>query len=207
MVLAHTAVTNAPASSIQGDLGLSPGMSPALTGFALVRTGTHWKSSEVAGDIFAADGGVPTPTFLAFAVADMEAAYLDAASRKNPDETNLLGGKIGGATIAPGLYRFGAGVGIVTDVTLAGGPQDTWIFQITGDLAITAAQSVVLTGGARASNVVWQVSAAVTLGAGAHLEGVVLSKADVTFGAGATSKGRLFSQNSITLAASTVAAP
>ena len=58
---------------------------------------------------------------------------------------------------------------------------------------------VVLTGGALPKNIFWQVGNYVTLGASAHMEGVILSKSYITLGLGATVTGRLLSQDAVTL--------
>ena len=64
----------------------------------------------------------------------MELAYTDAAGRSSPNFTELGGGEIGGLTLVPGLYKWGTVVLISTNVTLSGGPNDVFIFQIAGTL-------------------------------------------------------------------------
>jgi hypothetical protein len=64
----------------------------------------------------------------------MQAAYTDIAGRTLPDFTELGAGEIGGLTLAPGLYKWGTSVLVSTDVTLSGGPNDLFIFQIAGTL-------------------------------------------------------------------------
>jgi hypothetical protein len=98
-------------------------------------------------------------------------------------------------------------VTVPSNVTLAGSADDTWIFQITGDLQVSAEKLMILSGGARAENIVWQVAGTVDLGATSHAEGLVLAKTDITLGAGASINGRLFSQTAVNLASSTVTAP
>jgi hypothetical protein len=105
------------------------------------------------------------------------------------------------------LYKWTSSVTVPTNVTLAGSADDTWIFQITGDLEVSAAKSMILSGGARAKNIVWQVAGAVALGATSHIEGVVLAKTNITLGAGASVNGRLFAQTAVNLASSTVTVP
>ena len=106
----------------------------------------------------------------------METAYNDAAGRTLPDFINLGAGEIGGRTLSPGLYKWGTSVSISNDVTLNGGPDDVWIFQIAGTLNEASAKKVTLTGGAQAKNVFWQTAGAVTIGTTAHFEGTILSK-------------------------------
>ena len=70
---------------------------------------------------------------------DMEFAYNDAAGRSLPDATELGAGQIGGLTLAPGLYKWSNNVLISNDVTLSGGPNDVWIFQISVNLTASSA--------------------------------------------------------------------
>jgi hypothetical protein len=205
-VLAQSAISNVPTSVVTGDLGLSPAAASYITGFTLTRDGDRWTSPEVIGDVFAADNDPSTPADLTAAVADMVAAYNDAANRPTPSFLNLGDGAIGGLTLAPGLYNWTSTVTIPTDLTVSGGANDTWIFQITGDLTMAADRRITLSGGARANNIVWQVAGEVDLGTSSHAEGIVLSKTAIHLGAGASINGRLLAQTAVTLQSSTVTA-
>ena len=92
-------------------------------------------------------------------------------------------------------------------MTLSGGGEDVWIFQITGDLTMAAGQRVILSGGARARNVFWQVAGEVELGSTAHAEGIVLAKTAIHMGTGASINGRLLAQTAVTLDSTTVTEP
>jgi hypothetical protein len=133
----------------------------------------------------------------------MEIAFTDAAAR-TPDATELGAGNIGGLTLGAGVYKWSSGLLIPTDLTLSGSATDVWIFQIAQDLLMSTAAKVKLAGGALPKNVFWQVSGAVTLGTGAHLEGIVLTQTAVTLQTGASLKGRVLAQTSITIDASTI---
>jgi hypothetical protein len=207
VILAQSAISNIPTSKLTGDLGLSPAAASYITGFSLTKAGTRWTAPQVVGGVFAADNDAPTPTALTTAVADMQAAYTDAAGRPTPTFLNLGAGEIGGLTLAPGLYKWTSAVTIPSDVTIEGAPDDVWIFQITGNLIMSAAKSVTLSGGARAENIVWQVAGSVELGTTSHAEGIILSKTDINLGTGASINGRLFAQTAVNLASSTVTAP
>jgi hypothetical protein len=137
----------------------------------------------------------------------MEAAYLDAAGRTSPDFTEVGAGEIGGLTLPPGLYKWGTGVSISTDVTLSGGPNDVFIFQIAGTLLQASATRVTLTGGAQAKNVFWQVADVVVIGTTAHFEGIVLAKTMVAVNTGASVDGRLLAQTAVTLQMNAVTEP
>jgi len=207
VVIAESMISNVPTSVVTGDVVLSSAAASYITGFALTKAGTKWTSPQVVGSVFAADNDPPTPIDLTTAVADMSAAYTDAAGRPTPKFLNLGGGAIGGLTLAPGLYKWTSTVTVPSDVALAGSAEDTWIFQVTGDLKMSAAKAMTLSGGALAKNIVWQVAGKVELGVSSHLEGIVLSKTAITLGTGATVNGRLFAQTAVNLAGSTVTAP
>jgi len=206
VILAKSAISNVPTSSITGDLGLSPAAASFITGFSLVRdvSGQWSTSAQVSGSLFAADYTAPTPANMTTAIGDMQTAYVDAAGRTNPDYTELAAGNLGGLTLPPGLYKFSNTVTIPTDVTLSGGANDTWIFQIAGGLTQSSATHVILTGGAVAQNVFWQVAGIVTVGTTADMEGEVLSLTQIIMQTGATANGRLLAQTQVTLDGNTV---
>ena len=209
VILAKSGIDTVPASVITGNIGVSPIDSTALTGFSLTvdAGGTFALSTQLIGNAYAADFDSPTPANLTVAVGDMETAYTDAAGRPTPDFVNLASGELGGLTLVPGLYKWGTGVLISTDVTIAGGPDDVWIFQISGGITEASNVSVTLSGGALPENIFWQTAGAVALDTGAHLEGIVLSQTEITLATGATVNGRLLSQTAVTLNASTVTEP
>lgn len=200
VILAKSGISNVPTSSITGNLGLSPATATALTGFALTMdsSGEFATSAQVNGMVYASTYTSPTPANLTVAVLDMQAAYTDAASRA-PDHTELGAGNIGGLTLPPGVYKWGTGVTIPTDVTLSGGPNDTWIFQIAQDLTMSSATNVILSGGAVAQNICWQVFGVVEIGTTSHFEGVILSQTSIVLSTGASINGRLMAQTAVTL--------
>lgn len=206
-IVAKSEISNVPTSKVTGDLALSPAAASYVTGFSLVKAGTSWTSAQVVGHVFAANNDPPTPVTLTTAVSDMLLAYTDAAGRKSPDFLNLGAGAIGGLTLAPGLYKWTSTLTIPTDVTLEGGANDVWIFQVSGDLKLSADQAMVLSGGADPANIFWQVAGAVDLGATSHAEGIVLSKTAIKLQTGASINGRLLAQTAVTLAGATVTAP
>ena len=202
-ILSKTGITDVFASAIVGNVGTSP-----ITGAALLLT-----CAEVSGQIYTVDAAGPLPcrttnaTRLTAAVGDMGFAYDDAAGRVAPDFTELGAGQIGGLTLAPGLYKWGTGVSIAKNVTLSGGPNDVWIFQVAGTLVQSSATRVSLAGGAQAKNIFWQVAGAVTIGTTAHFEGVILAKKMIAVNTGATVRGRLLAQTAVTLQKNSVTQP
>ncbi len=120
----------------------------------------------------------------------------------------LYSGDISGRTLAAGLYKWSTGVLITSaGVTLNGGPNDVWVFQIAQDLTMASGAKVVLAGGALAKNVFWQVAGLVDLDTTAHGEGVVLTQTSVTLRTGASINGRLLAQTAVNIDGSTVVAP
>ena len=134
----------------------------------------------------------------------METAFTDAAGRVNPDSTELGTGDIGGMTLAPGLYKWSSPLLIPTNLELAGGANDVWIFQIAQTLAVSSNVQVILSGGAQAKNVIWQVSQQTTLGTYATFHGTILCKTAIVMMTGVTLVGRALAQTAVTLDANTV---
>ena len=208
VILAKSGISTVPLSAVTGNVGLSPAAETFITGFSLTAdaTNTFATSPQVTGKVNAADQTLPTPTTLTAAVGDMELAFTAAAGRA-PDVTELGAGNIGGMTVAPGVYKWGTGLLIPTNVTLTGSATDVWIFQVAQDLTVASAAKVVLTGGALPKNVFWQVAGLVDLGTTAHGEGIILSQTSITLGTGASINGRLLAQTAVNIAGSTVIAP
>lgn len=210
VILAKTGISTVPTSVITGDIGVSPAAASYLTGFALSADAgnTFATATQVVGGgrVYAADYAPPTPANLTTAVLDMQTAYSDAAGRPTP-VSNLGGGTIGGLTFAPGLYQWGSSVLITRDITLAGSADDVWIFQIAGDLLVDSAQRVLLSGGAQAKNIFWQVAGQATLGTTAHLEGNILSQTSITLQTGASMNGRALAQTMVALDSATLTRP
>jgi uncharacterized repeat protein (TIGR01451 family) len=161
---------------------------------------------------FAGNPPSANKTLVDNAVGDMNTAYTNAQGRTNPTATELGAGNIGGMTLAPGLYKWSTDVTIPTNVTLSGGSNDVWLFQIAGDLNIASAGSVpagvkvILAGGAQASNVFWQVGGVTgaTLGTYSTLNGTILSAKQIIIQTGAVLDGRALAQTEVTLASNAV---
>jgi uncharacterized protein (TIGR02145 family) len=207
VILAKAGITNVPTSAITGDLGLSPAASSSITGLSLINFGSYSTSTQVTGKIFAADMSPPTPANLTTAISDMEIAYNDAAGRTAPDHLELGTGEIGGMTLAAGLYKWTTNVTMTSDVTIYGGENDVWIFQISGDLLMSTGVRLNLTGGAQAKNIFWQVAGQATFGTTSHFEGIILSLTGITFQTGASFKGRALAQTGVTLNANNIILP
>jgi len=201
-ILSKTGITSVYKSSITGDIGTSP-----ITGAAMVID-----CGEVTGNVYSVDAAGPacittSASMLTTAISNMQTAYTDAAGRNTPDFVNLGAGNIGGKTLTPGLYKFTSSVVIPTDIALEGGPDDVWIFQVAGNLDMSSAVRVTLSGGAQAKNIFWQVAGAVTFGTTSHFEGNILGQTGINLRTGASINGRLLAQTAATLQKSTVTQP
>jgi hypothetical protein len=191
-LVAAAGISDAPTSTIQGDVGLSPAAGTFYTGLTC---------AEVSGAIYAVNAAGPAPcvtmnpgllTTVTQAVTD---SYDDAFGR-SPDTTyvgvdNQLGG---GQTLVPGVYRFPAAAtaNLIGNVTLAGDADSVWIFQATSSLITAGSSTVTLTGGAQACNVFWQVGSSATIGGSSTLVGTVIANTSISVLGAATVNGRLF---------------
>ena len=209
VILAKTGVSTTGTTSVVGDVGVSPAAATYITGFGLIldSSNTFATSSLVTGKIYAADYTPPTPATMTTAVSDMQTAYTDAAGRTNPTATELGAGNIDGMTLAPGLYKWGTGVTIPTGVTLSGGPNDVWIFQIAQTLNVGNGAIITLSGGAQPQNIFWQVAGQATLGTTSDFKGIILSQTAIVVDTGAKLNGRALAQTAVTLDADAVTAP
>jgi hypothetical protein len=208
VILAKTGISTVPASVITGDIAVSPIDAAAMTGFSFSfdSGGTFATSTQVTGTASSASFGGAVATTLTTAVSDMETAYTNAAGRVNVDASriNLGGGILSAVTLTPGVYTFGTDVLLTGDVTISGTATDVFIIQIAGNLVQAANYQVTLEGGALAKNIFWQVAGVVEVGAGAHMEGIILAKTKVDFLTGSSLNGRVLTQTACNLQVATI---
>ena len=175
-VLGSSTVTNTGNTIIIGNLGVSPGT--AITGFP---------PGIVIGTTYAG-GSVATQ-----AHADAAIAY-GALSSATCTTNEPAVAKIGGQTLKPGVYCFPTSAAITGTLTLSG--SGVYIFKIGSTLTTAAGNShVVLTNGATANNVFWQVGSSATLGTGSVFKGTVIAYSSITSTTSATVDGRLIALN------------
>jgi uncharacterized repeat protein (TIGR02543 family) len=209
--LTKSGISTTGVSSITGNIGVSPASASAITGFGLIMS-TDGQSSHtpiVSGLVYASDYAAPTPINMTTAVSDMETAYTTANNLVTPAPiVDLYAGDISGRTLPQGLYKWSTGL-LITNagVTLSGGANDTWVFQIAQNLTVNNTAIITLTGGAQAKNIFWVVAGQATLGTNVDFSGIILSKTLISLNTGANVTGRLLAQTAVTLNASTVIQP
>lgn len=191
-VLASSTVTSTGATSLTGNLGLSPGTS--VTGFP-------------PGKITGLEN-VTTPSAAA-ALANLTIAYNNASGRTYCPVT--VGGNIGGQTLTPGLYKSTSSLAISSgDLTLSGGgnPNGVFIFQIASAFTTTSGRAVILSDGAQASNIFWQVGSSATLGTTSVMQGTVMAHDSISMLTGSVLHGRAMAETGeVSLAGSTLVVP
>jgi len=209
VILSKTGVSTTGPTSIVGDIGLSPAAATYITGFGLILpvANPYSTSAMVTGKVYAPGYADPTASNLTTAVLDMQTAYTNAAGLSDSAVTELGAGNIGGLTVAPGLYKWGTGVMIPTDVTLSGGANDVWIFQIAQTLTVSSGAHIVLAGGAQPGNIFWIVAGQTTIGTTAVFNGNILDQTGIVLNTGATLNGRALAQTAVTLDANAVTMP
>ncbi len=214
-ILTMSGISSTGVTAVEGDIGVSPAAASAITGFGLIMN-TDGQSSHttiathVTGKVYASDYDPPTPSKLTVAVADMLTAYTTANNLVTPAPVLEKGaGNLSGLTLAPGIYKWSTGVLIAPDatVTLSGGANDTWVFQIAQDLTLDPGAKVNLIGGAQAKNITWVVAGQAVLGTNTVLYGSILSKTLISLNTGSKVTGKLLAQTAVTLNTSTVVKP
>ena len=172
-VVAGTGVANTGAGTVlAGNLGLSP------------RRDLRVPARHGDGTIHDKDAAAET------AQADRADAYAAAAAQTS---TSTFAGDQAGRTFHPGVHTSAAAFTNTGTITLDadGDSSAVFVFQVGAALSSAAASKVVLTDGALANNVFWQVVGAVSLGAGAKFVGTFLGAGAITFGDGASSRAAL----------------
>ncbi|MFA5355420.1 MAG: ice-binding family protein [Candidatus Paceibacterota bacterium] len=188
-ILAGSTITNTGASIITGDVGLSPGSS--ITGFPPgIINGTQYASTSAVA---------------IQAKTDLVTAYNNAAGQLPVSE---VASELGGTTKTAGIYNSADGTFEITGtltLNAAGNANAVFIFK-TASTLITANDSlIVLTNGAQACNVFWQVGSSATLGTDSTFKGNILALESITLTTGADVEGRILARNgAVTLDTNTV---
>ena len=176
-ILATSTTTTTGGGVINGDVGLFPVGSQGIP------------PGNVHGTIHNGD------PIAAQAQSDLTAAIIASSPAQLPGGINV-GAELGGKTLVGGVYESPSGsYGITGDLTLFGGPDDVWVFQMASTLTVAVSGKVILTGGAQARNVFWQVGSSATLGTSSVFKGTIMAYASISMNASSTLDGRALAQN------------
>ncbi|MGD0630325.1 MAG: Ig-like domain-containing protein [Terracidiphilus sp.] len=132
------------------------------------------------------EGTATTMAIATLAALEAQTAYNTLKSL--PPGTTLPTNELGNLTLAPGTYTSASFYDITAGpLTLDahGDPNATWVFQMGTYLTVgtpSTSESIVLTNGAQAKNVYWQVGSAATInyGGGGTMVGTIISLAGTT---------------------------
>jgi hypothetical protein len=177
-VLAGTTVTCTGASTITGDVGVSPGA--AIVGFPAPCTDVGTLRIPPASD----------PAQL-----DLNAAYTTLAALACGA---TVGPNLTGLTLRQGVYCVGAAVSNLTGtLTLdaQGNPNAVFVFQMSSTLITSPGSTVSLVNGANPCSVQWQVGSSATIDVGTTFVGNILALTSITMNSGATLAGRALARN------------
>ena len=194
-ILAGVGVSNnAGFSEIRNmDVGIYPGVRSSVTGFppAIIVEGAIYASDDIAPPGIGA--------MLINAKQDLTNAYLFAEGASTPAPATVSGDQ-GGKTLAPGIYKSTSTLLIQSgDLTLdaQGDANAVWIFQVASDFTTVggAGGNVILSGGAQAKNIFWQVGRSATIGNYTIFKGNILALTSITMNSHATVQGRMLARN------------
>ena len=207
-ILTESGISTTGVTFITGNIGSSPITSTSITGFGLMMStdNQYATSALVNGKIYGPDYAAPTPSYMTTAISDMKTAFTTANGITLPaPSTEMYAGDISGQTLPSGLYKWGTDV-LITNagVTLTGGLDDVFVFQIAQNLIVNNDAIIILSGGVQAKNIFWIVSGQATLGTNTNFKGNILSKTLVSLNTGAVVKGKLFAQTAVTMIANSV---
>jgi len=191
-VLGSTTVTSTGATIVNGDFGVSPGLS--YTGFP---PGVVLNGAIHVGD-----------TTASTARADALTAYNVLTGESFTQD--LTGLDLGSRTLSPGVYFYNAAAQLTGTLILdaANNSNARFDFQIGTTLGTAIGSNVLLINGAQAANVFWQVGSSATLLGSTAFEGNLLASASITANTGTTINGRLFALNgAVTLDSNTISVP
>jgi hypothetical protein len=186
-VLAGSEVTNTGATTLPGDLGISPGIGPL----------PHYSGLGTAvigppGSIHDADtnaGDAQADNTAAFTFLDQPCDITYAGAFKDLVGENLVAG-----VYCADAFRLSG------TLTLSGA--GVWIFKSAADLITSGTANVV---GGDACNVWWRQVSSATLGTNTSLIGNVLSSTAIVMQTGATLTGRVMAQTAaVTLDSNTI---
>ena len=178
-VLGGQTVTNTGPTTIDGDLGVSPGT--AVTGFP--------PGTVTGGTIHSADANALQ------AQGAVTTAYNALAAE--PCTADLTGQDLGGMTLTEGVYCFSSSTQLTGLLTLnaQGSANAVFVFKMVSTLTTASNSSVLVTNGGVDCNVFWQVGSSATIGTGTVFVGNILALTSISLTTGASVSGRVLARN------------
>jgi hypothetical protein len=180
-VLGGSTVTNTGATTVNGNVGVSPGS--AVTGFP---------PGVVVGGAIHSNDAVAMQ-----AQNDLTTAYNNIAT--TPCTVDLTGQNLGGQTLTPGVYCFSTSAQLTGALTLdaLGNANALFLFKIGSTLTTASSSSVTVVnnGGSTCNKVFWQVGSSATLGTGTSFTGDILALFSITLTTGSNTNGRALARN------------
>jgi hypothetical protein len=209
LALGGTAIENVSTvgqpTRVNGQLGVYQTSASVVTGFT---------ESNPPGTGIIQTGGIQTSPAMATVAVDFRKAVLEATSRTlNPTRTGITDlalTLVDGATpgvFPPGLYTSGSAALVLSAGNLTldakGNPDAVWVFKADSTFIVGDHRQIILTNGARASQVFWVVGSSVTVGDQVAFKGNILAGSSITLGSaaltGTTLEGRAMSASSLNL--------
>jgi hypothetical protein len=188
-ILAYSSISSNFNSSINGKVGLLPGTHDQI----------DLDPSEVDGgiaDILGSDDETIPLNLLSNAKVDMVTAYKEAVNLiPDNDKVNLFNGNISSKVLMSGCYKWNDDLIIENDFTIEGSESDVWIFKIPANFKVGSGVHLTLSGGARASNIFWQVAGTAILESGSVMFGTIIAQQSVELKSKAKLTGRAFAKN------------
>jgi hypothetical protein len=184
----------------------------------VTRTGPITVTGLVGSDPIGISGtGIITPTSnergvgsgeVTDAKADLLIAYGQAAAAQTP--TTALSADIGNQVLTGGTYNQAGSLGFTGPLTLDGenDPNSVFVIQVAADFTVETGASVLLTRGAQACHVYWQIGNDAVIKVGVPFQGNILAGNDITAQTSATFVGRLLTNDgAVTLDTNTITNP
>lgn len=204
--LASLNLTCTGSGAVTGDVGISPGTSTSIIGFP--------SPCSLTGTLRAADLASPATQ----ARADAQTAFIALAPAVMTGGTDISGQDMGvinlgnGAGVfTPGVYTFTTSGVLTGTMTLDGQGQvdPLFVFQFGSTFTTAdAGATMVLTNGAVAGNIFFQVGSSATIGTNNIVSGTIIADQSVTLKTGASLNGRAIGLNaSVTLDGNAIVVP
>lgn len=192
-IISGQTVTNTGATTIKGNIAVSPGT--AYTGAGTVTQ----------------DGAI----FLGDAVAariqsDLVTLYTYLSGLPTSSGGNLTGQDLNGQVLGPGVYNFDSSANLATNGVLTfdagGNPNAVFILNIGSTLTAGSGSTIRLINGAQGGNVFYRVGSSATLDTSSELEGQIVALTSISMNAAAQiTCGAAYARNgSVTLIANTI---